>query len=176
MKKITLISAFASVMLVGTVQAGDLYVEGSLGNATVEGSGFDESDNGFGLLVGYDVFEKEQFNVAVELGYNQYADFELDSGSLDVSSVALGTKLSFSPVDKLDLFTRLAYEQVTLSAESDTSFGRISISDTDTEFSYALGGSYSVVNNVSLGAQYKVAEIGNDADFSLVSLFANVSF
>lgn len=173
MNKTALLSAIAASIFSFSAQAENFYVEASVGNAEIAS----ESDISAGLLGGYTFFDQSQVKVSAEAGYNKYASLEDDSAfgkiTQDISSFSLGTKVSYSPVAKLDLFGRLAYEQVTVDVENNF-IGNLSASSD--EVTYALGASYEVVNNFALGTQYKYASLDGDTDLSNLSVTANYKF
>ena len=178
MNKITLISAIATTLFTLSAQAEKYYVEASVGNTDIEAGSESESDTSFSILGGYDLYEQDKIKVAAEVGYNQYAEITADGGLLgettnDISSMAFGAKLAYTPVAKLDVFGRLAYEVI----KQDVDFGGFgSLSTTSDEITYALGASYEVVNNFSLGTQYKYASLEGGADLTNVTVSANYQF
>lgn len=173
MNKTVFLSAIAASIFSLSAQAENFYVEASVGNAEIAS----ESDVSAGLLGGYTFWDQSQVKVSAEAGFNLYASEEDESAfgtiTQNISSLSLGTKVSYSPVAKLDLFGRLAYEQVTVEVENDF-FGSVSASSD--EVTYALGAAYEVVDNFALGTQYKYASLDEGADLSNLSLTANYKF
>jgi len=172
MKKIALISAIATTLFTLNTQAENYYVEASLGNSEIES----ESGSSFGILGGYKLYDQDQVKVSAELGYNKYLKIESDSifgnVSQDISSIALGTKVSYSPMAKVGVFGRFAYEAMIADTEI---FGE-STTTTSDEFSYAVGAEYEVANNFSLGTQYKLTPLDGGANLTNVTVSANYHF
>jgi len=174
MNKLTLISAIATTLFTLSAQAEKYYVEASVGNTDIES----ESDTSFSILGGYDLYEQDKIKIAAEVGYNQYAELTSISDFLgettqDISSLAFGAKLAYTPMNKLDVFGRMAYETIKNDVESD---GLGSFSTTTDEITYAVGASYEVVDNFSLGTQYKYASLDGGADLTNVTVSANYHF
>lgn len=172
MNKITLISAIAASFLTLSAQAENYYIEGSLGNTKVES----ESGSSFGVLGGYKFYDQGKVKVSAELGYNKYIELEAQTifgkATAKTSSIALGSKLSYSPVQNVEVFSRIAYENMTVEADF---LGETS-SDSSNEFTYALGASYDVAKNVSIGTQYKYSPLDGSADLTNVTISGNYSF
>lgn len=185
MKKLTLIAAMTASIFAINAQAEGLYVEGGLGQSKLEMDSQSEKGTSFSGTVGYEFLDLGQLQISGEANYNRYADIQdLDSVdgfdvNMNISSIGLGTKLNFQPVDKVNLFGRLGYEKVTAEVElkSDLAPG-VTVSNEDVQHSmtYALGGAYDVNKNFALGTQYKYSKLENDLDLSNMSLFATYSF
>lgn len=181
MNKLTLISAMAATVFTLSAQAEKYYVEASVGNTDVEFGSESESDTSFSILGGYDVYAKDKIKIAAEVGYNQYAELSSTdeffgnqiTTTQDISSLAFGAKLAYTPITKLDVFGRLAYETMKNDVDSD---GLGSFSTTSDEITYAVGASYEVVDNFSLGTQYKYASLDGGADLTNVTVSANYHF
>lgn len=172
MKKTALISAIAATVFTFNVQAENYYVEASLGNTEIES----ESGSSFGLLGGYKFYDQDKVKVSAEVGFNKYMRLESQTifGNVtqDISSLALGTKVSYSPMAKVDVFGRFAYETII----ADTQIFGESTTTTSDEFSYALGAEYEVASNFSLGTQYKYSPLDGGADLTNVTVSANYRF
>jgi opacity protein-like surface antigen len=172
MKKLTLITAFTASFLTLSAQAENYYIEGSLGNTKVAS----ESGNSFGVLGGYKFYDQDNVKVSAELGYNKYIEIEADTifgkATAKTSSIAVGSKLSYSPVQNINVFSRIAYETMIVSVDflGETSSG------SSNEFTYALGASYDVAQNFSLGTQYKYSPLEGSASLSNVTVSGNYRF
>jgi outer membrane autotransporter protein len=172
MNKMTLVTAIAASVLSFSANAENFYVEASVGTTDVA----EESGTSAGLLGGYTFFNKSQIQVSAEAGFNLYSHKETETAlgtvTQDISSLSVGTKVNYSPMAKLGLFGRLAYEQLTVKFEHDL-LG--SNSESSNEITYALGASYEVAENFELGSQYKYASL-SDTDLNSLSLTANYKF
>jgi opacity protein-like surface antigen len=174
MNKMTLITAIAASVFSLTDTAEAFYVEASVGSTNIA----EESSGSAGLLGGYTFFNRPQVQVSAEAGFNLYSHKEDETAfgtlSQDISSLSLGTIVNYSPMTKLGLFGRLAYEQVTVQIENNF-FG--TASESSNEITYALGASYEVADNFELGSQYKYAPLtDSDSDLSSMSVTANFKF
>jgi len=172
MKKLTLITAIAASFLTLSAQAENYYIEGSLGNTKIES----ESGSSFGVLGGYKFYEQDKVKVSAELGYNKYIELEAQTifgtATAKTSSIALGSKLSYSPVQNVEVFSRIAYETMIVEVDflGETSSG------SSNEFSYALGASYDVAKKFSIGTQYKYSPLDEGANLTNVTISGNYSF
>ncbi|MEH6348143.1 MAG: porin family protein [Bermanella sp.] len=181
MNKTTLISALAATLFTLSAQAEQYYMEASVGSTNLETGSASESDTSFSILGGYDVYDQDKIKLAAEIGYNQYAELSSTDDffgqqvttTQDISSLAFGAKLAYTPMAKLDVFGRLAYETMKNDVESD-GFG--SLSATSDEITYALGASYEVVDNFALGTQYKYASLDGGSDLTNITVSANYHF
>lgn len=179
MKKLTLASAIVTSVLAFNANADlkNLYVEGAIGQTdiSVENSE-DTDDTSFGLLAGYTVFNQGPVSIAAEVGYNRYLDEEtktpLGDATSTLSSVALGGKVGYEVMPKLEVFGRIAYE----SMEQEVEFLGVSASETSDEFTYGIGASYEVAKQFTVGTQYKYAQLSSETDLSNLNISLGYQF
>lgn len=178
MKKITIVSALTASFFTASAFAdlNNVYVEGAIGNAHIEGHGDSTKDTSFSFLGGYQVFSKGPLSLGTELGYNQYIskDIKTPGGELEstLSSVSIGGKVAYEVMPKLQVFGRLAYESIKKEVEA----GGVTFSDSSNELTYAIGTSYEVAEQITLGAQYKYAQLDYGIDLSNMSLSVGYQF
>ncbi len=178
MNKLTLVPALAVSLFTFSAHA-DLskaYVEGALGQTEMEAGSDSESGSSFSLLGGYQIFSKGALSLSTELGYNQYLTVEQETpfGTLTstISSLSLGGKVGYEVMPKLQVFGRLAYE----SMESETEFFGISNSVSSDEFTYGFGASYEVAKQLTVGTQYKIANLDSGTDLSNLNVSVGYQF
>jgi len=178
MKKITLVSVITASFFAFSAQAdlNNVYVEGAVGQAKIEVGNESTTDTSFGLLGGYKVFENGPLSVGAEIGYNRYLSIDTDTpfgtATSTISSLSLGGKVGYEVIPKLQVFGRLAYE----SMKQEVEFLGASASETSDEFTYGIGVSYEVAEQLTVGTQYKYAQLDGDADLSNVNVSVGYQF
>ncbi len=178
MKNLTLVSALTASLFAFSAHAdlNNVYVEGALGQAKIENSNDSTSDTSISLLGGYQVFAKGPLSVGTELGYNQYLseDTETPFGTATstISSLSLGGKVGYEVIPKLQVFGRIAYE----SMKQEVEFLGASASETSDEFTYGIGASYEVAKQLTVGTQYKYAQLDSKTDLSNMSVSVGYQF
>lgn len=178
MKKIALISLLSVSTFALSAQADltKVYVEGALGQAEISNDSDSTSDTSIGLLGGYQLFNKGPVSISTELGYNQYLSKDVDTPfgtvSSTISSLSLGGKIGYQVIPKLQLFGRLAYESMTQEVE----FLGQSASDSSDEFTYGIGASYEVAKQLTVGTQYKYAQLDSETDLSNMNISVGYQF
>lgn len=178
MKTLTLATAMTASLFALTSHAdmNNVYVEGALGQAELKAGGDSTSDTSVSLLAGYQVFANGPLSVATELGYNRYFSKESETvfgtATSTISSLSVGGKVGYEVVPKLQVFGRLAYE----SMKTEVEFLGMSDSETSGEFTYGIGASYEVAKQLTVGTQYKFANLDNDTDFSNMNVSVGYKF
>lgn len=178
MKKFTLASVITASFFAFTAHAdlNNVYVEGAIGQTKIESGSDSETDTSYGILGGYEVFTKGPWSVGAELGYNRYLSMDTETpfgtATSTISSLLLGGKVGYEIIPKLQVFGRIAYE----SMQQEVEFLGSSASDTSGEFTYGIGVSYEVAQQVTVGTQYKYAQLGNDTDLSNMNVSVGYQF
>ncbi len=178
MKKITLVSALTASLFTASAFAdlNNIYVEGALGQATIESRGDNTKDTSVSLLGGYQVFSSGPLSIGAELGYNQYLskDIKTPIGKAEssLSSLSIGGKVGYEVMPKLQVFGRLAYEAM----KTEVKFLGETASDTSNELTYGIGMSYEVAEQVTVGTQYKYAQLDNKVDLTNLSFSVGYQF
>jgi opacity protein-like surface antigen len=178
MKNLTLASAIITSIFAFTAHAdlNNVYVEGALGQSKIESEGESTTDGSISLLGGYQVFAKGPLTVGAELGYNQYLSIDtatpFGTATSTISSLSLGGKVGYEVIPKLQVFGRFAYESMTQKVE----FLGASASESSDEFTYGVGASYAVAEQVTVGTQYKYAQLDGDTDLSNISVSVGYQF
>jgi opacity protein-like surface antigen len=178
MKNITLASAITASLFVFSAHAdlNNVYVEGALGQAEIESGSESESDTSFSVLGGYQVFSSGPLSLGTELGYNQYLSMDTETpfgtATSTISSLSLGGKVGYEVIPKLQIFGRLAYESMVQEVEF---LGSTATASSD-EFTYGIGASYEVAKQLTVGTQYKYAQLDNNTDLSNMSISVGYQF
>lgn len=178
MKKIALLSLLSASTLALSAQADltKVYVEGALGQAEISNDSDSTSDTSIGLIGGYQLFNKGPVSLSTELGYNQYLSKDVGTPfgtvSSTISSLSLGGKVGYQVIPKLQLFGRVAYESMTQEVE----FLGQSASDSSDEFTYGIGASYEVAKQLTVGTQYKYAQLDSETDLSNMNISVGYQF
>jgi opacity protein-like surface antigen len=178
MKNVTLVSTLAASLVAFSAHADvdNLYLEGALGQVEIENGSESTSDTSIGLLGGYQVFSNGALSLGTELGYNQYLSKETETpfgnATSTISSLSLGGKVAYEVVPKVQVFGRIAYE----SMKQEVEFLGVNASDTSDEFTYAIGASYAVAKQFTVGTQYKYAQLDSKTDLSNVNVSVGYQF
>ncbi|MFT4766248.1 MAG: opacity protein-like surface antigen [Oleispira sp.] len=178
MKNLTLASAVITSLFTFSACAdlSKVYVEGALGQTKMESDGDNATDTSISLLGGYQIFDKGPLTVGAELGYNQYLSDETETGfgtmTTTLSSLSIGTKVGYEIIPKMEVFGRIAYESMVIGVE----LAGMSASETSGEFSYGVGASYEVAEQVTVGTQYKYAPLDSDVDLTNLSVSLGYQF
>jgi opacity protein-like surface antigen len=178
MKNLTLASAITASLFAFSAHAdlNNVYVEGALGQAKIENSSDNVTDTSISLLGGYQIFNKGPLSIGAELGYNQYLSMDTETpfgtATSTISSLSLGGKVGYEVIPKLQVFGRLAYESMTQEVE----FMGSTASASSDELTYGIGASYEVAKQVTVGTQYKFAQLDNETDFSNMSVSVGYQF
>jgi len=178
MKKFTLASAITASLFTFSANADlkNVYVEGALGQTEIESGSDSVTDTSINMLGGYQVYTKGPLSIGAELGYNQYLSKDTETpfgtASFTISSLSLGGKVGYEVIPKLQVFGRVAYESMMQEVE----FLGSTASETSDEFTYGVGVSYEVAKQVTVGTQYKFAQLDNETDFSNMSVSVGYQF
>jgi opacity protein-like surface antigen len=178
MKNLTLISTLTASLFTLSAHAdlNNFYVEGAAGQAKIDNGYNSETDTSMSLLGGYKVFANGPLSVSTEVGYNRYLSIDSDTpfgkASNTISSLSLGGKVGYEVAPKLQVFGRLAYEAI----EQEVKLQGATASLTSDEFTYGVGASYEVAEQLTVGTQYKFAQLDNDIDLSNVSVSVGYQF
>lgn len=169
-KPLTLLLASSVLAIPSTSIAGadsGFYIGGGTGNATVETTGFDESDTAYKAFGGYNIGFIPLVDFAVEASYVDFGSpGNTASGNIDITGFdAFGLAgLSFGP---FGVFAKMG----TISWDSDASVGS---SDSGTDPAYGIGVRFSVAS-FAVRAEYEVFDL-DEIDIDMVSVSAVITF
>lgn len=166
--------ALASSLLLPTLAMADTgwYIDGAVGQASVDDGGIDDSDTSFRIGTGYRFYE----NFGAEIGYQ---DLGKVSDNVDVAgaSASIETEGLYAGLSgKIPLYD--GSTGFYLSARAGLYWwdatGRVQVGDTtvrlddsDSDFYIGVGGGYDFNEQFGLGLAYDRYQIGdNDADFT----------
>lgn len=166
--------ALASSLMLPTLAMADTgwYIDGSVGQTSVDDQGIDDSDTSFRIGTGWRFFE----NFGAEVGYQDLGKVSDNVNGTGVSASVETDGLYAGVAGKIPL-----YDGATgfyLSARAGMYWwdatGRIqdgnttvSIDDSDSDFYVGVGGGYDFNEQFGLGLAYDSYQVGdNDADFS----------
>jgi len=141
---------------------GKFYVLGQVGSATLETdeTDFDDSDTFFGAGVGYYFSD----NLAVEGSYYDYGE------GYDLGHWAYGTSLTVSAVGIIPLADRGSFfGKAGIDVWDGTKGG---VDDNGTDIYLAVGGSYSVMENLHITGEFQFHQWGVTDDDMYISVFS----
>ena len=146
-----------------------LYIGAGAGNATIKGSGFEESDSAYKVFGGYNIGFIPFVDLAVEGSYVDFGKPSTSTESIEASGVnAFGLAgLNFGP---FGVFAKAGI----VSWNTDTRIGTTNTEDSGTDPAYGLGARLAI-GSFAVRAEYEFFDIG-DTDIGMASVSGVFTF
>ena len=159
---------------------------------TIVGATIDEDDNGYGIVLGYDLGN----NLTLEAAYRDFGQASLSGASgntfkyggvsytfdatavvsVEADTLALGLKKSFNLGDNLSVFARAGIHRYESTLGVTAATASADTSNKDEEIYYGVGASYSM-GNIHLNIAHDTYDIDyGDIDATGISLSYNLAF
>lgn len=182
MKKTLLSFAISASLFAANAYAEpSAYVFGALGQSSYKSGGESESDTSFGLGGGYSFNE----NFSIEARYDDFGELEAseyDGGSaisakLSASAMSVGVVASVPFSETFSAYGKLGLSFWDVDGSISSSYFSGSSSESGNDFNFGLGAQFSATENVKIGAEYNMLNIGDlDLDINTFSVFAKFHF
>ena len=145
----------------------------------------DDSDTTYGITAGYRV----STNFAVELGYQDFGEFNVSGNSdgtgsfwfagpveatAEATGILLGLKGIYPVQENFEIYGKAGINSWDTDNDLTDSFGAFSASDDGTDPYFGIGASY-ILNNVSFNASLTRFDI-SDTDVDVFSIGLEISF
>ena len=165
--RVPFLAVICAAFLLGTsAHAGKFQIGASVGEASLQtglsGARVDVDDTGFRVSAAYRLFRF----VAIEAGYTDLGEFDERVGDDSLmaeadlfNAYAVGL-LPLSP--KLELFGKVGAATWDISSTIDQGSGPVSSSDDGTDLAYGIGGSYKLIERLSVRVEWETNDTSDN--------------
>lgn len=177
-------ASFLALPIAHADNSSGFFINGNVGQSTLDRHGYDDNDTGFGVHAGYRWALAPNFLLGVEGGYADLGSFDATSangalGRAELKGWNVGANAHLNVTDHWYLSGRAGWFRGDLRGGFFSGTTPVHVDDTSNQWYAGVGFGYDFSNNVSVGLNYdyyKADRTGLSLDPNLVSVSAELRF
>ncbi len=181
---LALTAGLAALPLASQAAEGGMFINGNVGQASIDKGGYNNDDTGWGANLGYRWAVAPNFLIGVEGGYVDLGSIDprrgySDLGKAELSGWTLGANAHWNLTDNWYVSGRGGFFRGDLTGGYAVGPVAVRVDDTSNKWYAGAGFGYDFNNNVSVGLNYdyyKAEKNGLKLDSDLVSVSAEYRF